>query len=174
MRTKFRSLTPWREKLLKHGAKLVEIPSRMQKRFGTGIMLIPAPLDVDCVIRTVPRGRLVTQSQIRAKLARDFQAKVACPMTTGIFVRIAAEAAEEDKRNGRSRVTPYWRVIRDDGSLNEKFPGGTKLQAAYLEQEGHRLLNSKGRSVVVGFRSSRFRQASRTALAAVANYEIAR
>jgi hypothetical protein len=152
MQGKFRSRTPWREKLeKKRDAKLVEIPSRMQKRFGTGIMLIPAPIDVDSVMRSVPRGRLVTQSQIRAKLARVCKAKVACPMTTGIFVRIAAEAAEEDKRNGKSRVTPYWRVIRDDGSLNEKFPGGVKVQAAYLEQEGHRLKNSKGRPVVIDF-----------------------
>jgi alkylated DNA nucleotide flippase Atl1 len=151
MRTKFKSRTPWREKLEKHEAKLVEIPPRMQKRFGTGMMLIPAPIDVDSVIRTVPRGRLVTQSQIRAKLATDCRAKVACPMTTGIFVRIAAEAAEEDKRNGKSLVTPYWRVIKDDGSLNEKFPGGTKLQASYLEQEGHQLRKSKGRPMVVDF-----------------------
>jgi len=93
----------------------------------------------------VPKGKLVTQSQIRVKLARDSNAKVACPMTTGIFVRIAAEAAEEDRRNGKSRITPYWRVIRDDGSLNEKFPGGVELQTAYLKQEGHKLTYSKGR-----------------------------
>jgi hypothetical protein len=152
MQSKFKSRTPWREKLeKKQDAKLVEIPSRMQKRFGTGIMLIPAPIDVDWVIRKVPRGRLVTQSQIRAKLARDCHAKVACPMTTGIFVRIAAEAAEEDKRNGKRRVTPYWRVVRDDGSLNDKFPGGTKLQAAYLQKEGHRLGKAKGRPLVIDF-----------------------
>ena len=146
MQSKFKSRTQWREKLeKKQEAKVVEIPPRMQKRFGTGTMLIPAPIEVDSVIRTVPKGKLVTQSQIRLKLARDSNAKVACPMTTGIFVRIAAEAAEEDRRNGKSRITPYWRVIRDDGSLNEKFPGGIELQTAYLKQEGHKLTYSKGR-----------------------------
>jgi hypothetical protein len=150
MQGKFKSRTPWREKLEnKQEAKLVEIPPRMQKRFGTGIMLIPAPIEVDSVMRSVPRGKLVTQSEIRSKLARDSNAKVACPMTTGIFVRIAAEAAEEDRRSGKSRITPYWRVIRDDGSLNEKFPGGVELQAAHLEREGHRLTHSKGRLPVV-------------------------
>jgi len=150
MQNKFKSRTPWREKLERNqDAKLVEIPPQMQKRFGTGIMLIPAPIEVDSVMRSVPRGKLVTQSQIRSKLARDSNAKVACPMTTGIFVRIAAEAAEEEKRNGKRRITPYWRVIRDDGSLNEKFPGGVELQAAYLEQEGHRLKHQKGRAPVV-------------------------
>jgi hypothetical protein len=146
MQGKFKSRTPWREKLEnKQEAKLVEIPPRMQKRFGTGIMLIPAPIEVDSVMRSVPKGKLVTQSEIRSKLARDSNAKVACPMTTGIFVRIAAEAAEEDRRSGKSRITPYWRVIRDDGSLNEKFPGGVQLQAAYLQREGHTLTHSKGR-----------------------------
>ena len=56
-----------------------------------------------------------------------------CPITTGIFVRIAAEAAEEQLEQGIERVTPYWRVVRDDGSLIARFPGG----AARLRAEGH-------------------------------------
>jgi alkylated DNA nucleotide flippase Atl1 len=51
-------------------------------------------------------------------------------------VRIAAETAEEDRANGRQRLTPYWRVIKDDGSLNPKFPGGPEQQARYLRREG--------------------------------------
>ena len=39
-----------------HEAKIVAIPHRMQKRFGRGKMLIPKPLDVDAMIRKVPRG----------------------------------------------------------------------------------------------------------------------
>ena len=109
----------------------------MQKRFGRGKMLIPRPLDVDALIRRVPRGKLVTQGQIRKTLARASGADVSCPITTGIFVRIAAEAAAEDMRAGKSRVTPYWRVIRDDGRLLEKLPGGPAAQADHLAAEGH-------------------------------------
>jgi hypothetical protein len=108
----------------------------MQKRFGQGTMVIARPLDVDALIRKVRSGRLVTQAQIRSRLARDYNADTACPLCTGIFVRIAAEAAEEDRRLGRSRITPYWRVLRDNGSLNQKFPGGVKAQAARLRAEG--------------------------------------
>lgn len=130
--------TPWREKLERvQESKAVAISPKMQKRFGSGKMLIPRPLDIDALIRKVPRGRLVTQGQIREKLARACGADVACPITTGIFVRIAAEAAEEDLRAGKSRVTPYWRVIRDDGRLLEKFPGGPVAQADRLSAEGH-------------------------------------
>lgn len=118
-------------------AKVVPIPRSMQKRFGRGTMLIPSPLDVDDLVRKVPRGKLITQSQIRERLARQAGADCACPITTGIFVRIAAEAAEEDARAGKSRITPYWRVVREDGKLLEKLPGGPQAQAQHLESEGH-------------------------------------
>ncbi len=146
MRGAMKTRTTWREKLEKEQEpKIVKIPPKMAKRFGTGKMLIPRPLDVDAIIRRVKKGKLVTQDEIRKRLAKDFKADVACPITTGIFVRIAAEAAEEDLGKGRKQITPYWRVIKSDGSLNEKFPGGTKAQAAYLKREGHRIQPGKGK-----------------------------
>jgi alkylated DNA nucleotide flippase Atl1 len=62
-------------------------------------------------------------------------------------VRIASEAAEEDRKAGRpeSQITPYWRVIRDDGSLIDKFPGGTKAQAQRLMSEGHMIKAAQGK-----------------------------
>lgn len=130
----------WREKLERvQESKVVAIPSKMQERFGRGKMLIPRPLDVDALIRKVPRGKLVTQAQLRETLAHACGADVACPITTGIFIRIAAEAACEDAREGKSRITPYWRVIRDDGRLLEKLPGGPAAQADQLAAEGHTL-----------------------------------
>jgi hypothetical protein len=128
----------WREKLERvQDPKIVTIPPKMQKRFGRGKMLIPRPLDVDALIRKVPRGKLVTQEQLRKKLAADAAVEVACPICTGIFVRISAEAANEAARAGKSRVTPYWRVIRESGVLMEKLPGGPLAQADHLESEGH-------------------------------------
>jgi hypothetical protein len=115
----------------------------MRKRFGEGTMLIPRPLDVDAMIRTVKKGSLVTQSEIRTALAGRFHADVTCPICTGIFVRIAAEAAEEDARAGKQRVTPYWRVVRDDGGLLEKLPGGVEAQARRLREEGHTIDRSR-------------------------------
>lgn len=99
-------------------------------------MLIPTPKLVDALIRKVLKGKLVTVGELRRKMAADFEVDVTCPLTTGIFVRIAAETAEEDRANGRQRLTPYWRVIKDDGSLNPKFPGGPEQQARYLRREG--------------------------------------
>ncbi len=115
----------------------------MQKRLGRGKMLVPAPILVDTIIRKIPKGKLVTVAQIRERLAKDFHADTTCPLTTGIFVRIAAEAAEEDLRIGRKQITPYWRVVKDDGSLNEKFPGGVEAQTKQLIDEGHTIEQGK-------------------------------
>ena len=139
MASKFSSKTSWREKLERHAARMVDIPPRMQARFGTGKMLIPRPLDVDALIRRVPRSKLVTVLQLREELARRNKADVTCPLTTGIFVRIAAEAAEEEHRAGRKTITPYWRVVTHEGRLNPKFPGGVQAQGKKLIAEGHKL-----------------------------------
>jgi hypothetical protein len=148
---KFRSRVPWREKMERpQEPKLVQVPPKMSQ-FGKGMMLIPTPKLVDEIVRQVARGRLVTVGEIRRKLAADFSADLTCPLTTGIFVRIVAEASEEDRANGRKRVAPYWRVIKDDGSLNPKFPGGEQLQARYLRGEGISVARQGKRTVVKDF-----------------------
>lgn len=146
MASKFTSRTRWRDKLEREDQwKIVETPPGMAKRFGPGTMLIAKPLEVDALIRKTKEGKLITVSEIRARLARDHNTDTTCPLTTGIFVRIAAETAEEDLRNGRKRITPYWRVIRDDGSLNEKFPGGVAAQSRRLKEEGHSITPARGK-----------------------------
>jgi hypothetical protein len=137
----------WRQKLEtahpNHG-KIVAVPPRMRKRFGGGTMVIPRPLDVDALMRSAPKGRLISQSQIREQLARQAGADQACPLTTGIFIRIVAEAAEEDLRAGKRRVTPYWRTIKDDGGLCAKFPGGVEEHARRLRREGFSIRRTGG------------------------------
>jgi hypothetical protein len=151
VKSKFKGRIPWREKLEKpQRPKIVKIPPSMA-RFGKGTMLIPTPKLVDGLLRQVPKGKLVTVGEIRKRLANDFAADVTCPLTTGIFVRIVAEAAEEDRANGRQRITPYWRVVKDNGGLNPKFPGGEQLQARYLRGEGLSVAHKGKRTVVKDF-----------------------
>lgn len=149
MNSKFKSRTSWREKLEKpQEPKLVKVPPKMS-RFGKGMMLIPTPLLVNDVLKRVPKGKLITVGSIREKLARDHKANVTCPLTTGIFLRIVAEAAEENRAQGAKRVSPYWRVVRDDGGLNPKFPGGVAQQARYLRAEGFAVVRNGGKPPVV-------------------------
>lgn len=136
----------WREKMHNPNLpKLVDVPPNMQKRFGNGVMLIPSPREVEKFVRTVRKGRLATISQVREALARKYAADTTCPLVTGIFLHIAAEVAEEDAAAGKAKVTPYWRVVRDDGSLNPKLPGGVERQAERLRDEGHRIVAGIGK-----------------------------
>jgi len=134
----------WREKMQNPTLpKVVTVSGSAQKRFGGGTVLVPHPRDVEAVIRNVRRGRVITVGQIRKYLAGKFQTESTCPLTTGIFIRLTAEAAEEDARAGKNKITPYWRVVKDDGSLNPKFPGGLEAQAERLRDEGQGIDTSR-------------------------------
>jgi hypothetical protein len=140
-----------REKLHKEQeAKIVEISEKMQNRFGKGSMLIPRPLDVDSLIRRIEKGKLITTEKIREKLSQDYGTDVTCPLTTGIFVKISSEAAEEDIASGVKDIAPYWRVLKSKGLLNDRFPGGIQHQAERLIDEGHTIVydrNNKPKKV---------------------------
>ncbi len=137
----------WREKLAddKDLPRVVEITDRMSKRWGTGTIVIPAPREVDEIMKQVPRGKLTTINQIRARLAQKHGASIGYPITTGIFASIAAHAAEEATAEGKQDITPYWRTLKVGGELNPKYPGGVEAQAAHLREEGHTIEPGRGK-----------------------------
>ncbi len=146
MKSKFKPRGTWREKLeKKQSPEIKQAPEIWAKKHGGYKMLIPTPMLVDRMMRKIPEGRLATIGSIRNALAKEFGADFTCPLTTGIFARIAAETAEEDRANGRKDITPYWRLIKDDGTLNPKFPGGQEGMAKRLQKEGFELVK-KGRT----------------------------
>lgn len=128
--------------------RVVPLTGGMQKRFGEGTILIPAPFEVDELMKRVPKGKLVTVNQLREVLADRHGADQCCPIVTGIHARIAAGAAGEWLEEGRKRVTPFWRTLRSGGELNEKYPGGLEGQRARLEAEGH-AIRARGKKLVV-------------------------
>ena len=137
----------WQEKLAdsKGLPKVVEITDKMSKRWGTGTVCIPAPIEVDEIMKEVPKGKLATVNQIREIVARKHGATIGCPLTTGIFTWVAAHAAEEAAAEGKKDITPYWRTLKTDGSLNGKYPGGADTQASHLREEGHTIEPGKGK-----------------------------
>jgi hypothetical protein len=68
----------WREKLAdsKDFPKVVEITPDMSRRWGTGTVVIPAPMEVDGIMRMVPEGKLITINQIREVLAKRHNATI--------------------------------------------------------------------------------------------------
>jgi L-2-hydroxyglutarate oxidase LhgO len=135
----------WREKLAdsKDLPKVCPIEGKMSKRWGEGTFVIPAPAEVDAIMRTVRKGRLITIDEIRMKLAQKHGATIACPITTGIFAWIAAHAADESEQAGKKRITPYWRTLKAGGELNPKYPGGIENIKSRLEAEGHTIVQRR-------------------------------
>ena len=140
----------WREKLAddKDLPKVCEVDGKMTKRWGEGRFVIPAPREVAALMKQVPRGRLVTINELRAALARKHKTDFACPITTGIFSWIAANAAAEDEAEGKKRFTPFWRTLKTGGEINPKYPGGADDIARRLRAEGHKVM-TKGKRLLV-------------------------
>ena len=148
----------WREKLAddKGLPKVGPVEGRMTKKWGEGLMVIPAPREVDALMQKVPKGKLTTINELRAALARQHKANFGCPITTGIFAWIAAHAAEEASAEGRRRITPYWRTLKTGGELNAKYPGGIPSLKKRLVAEGHKVVQKGKRFLVADFEKALF------------------
>lgn len=146
----------WTEKLndSKGLPKVERITEKMSKRWGTGTVVIPAPAEVDEIMRKIPEGKLTTINEIRASLARKHKASIGCPITTGIFAWVAANASEERKHKGEKDITPYWRTLKAEGVINEKYPGGVEEQKKLLEKEGHKIIQKGKKHLVADYRKS--------------------
>lgn len=100
------------------------------------IMLVPSAQIIDAFIRAIPRGRSLDQKAFRAGLAKAHGAEVSCPITTGILLRIVAEAACEAGMNGARGVTPVWRVIDERAPTLKKLTCGPDFILAKRAAEG--------------------------------------
>lgn len=109
------------------------------KKYGGTRMFFAPPLYYDKLMRKVPKGNLITVRQIREYLAKENNADFTCPLTAGIFINIVAWASYQRKED----ITPYWRTLKTNGELNNKYPEGIELQKRLLEEEGHTII-SKG------------------------------
>lgn len=148
----------WREKLAddKGLPKICEVTGKQTKRWGEGSFVIPAPREVDALMRQVPKGRLITINELRVALAKKHKTNFACPITTGIFSWIAAHAAVEAEGEGQKRITAYWRTLKTGGEVNPKYPGGVTALAKRLRAEGHRTIIKGKRLLVADFEKKLF------------------
>jgi hypothetical protein len=141
----------WREKLADNKGFPKVVDAATSKRGGTGTFVIPAPAEVDELMRRVPKGKLITIDKLRETLALRHSATSACPMTTGIFSWIAAHAAEEAIADGVKNTTPYWRTLKSKGELNPKYPGGIAGLKRKLTGEGHKVVQKGKRFFIQDF-----------------------
>lgn len=114
--------TPRKVEIRIAGTEFSDIPA------GSKI-LIASPQLVDDYIRGLERGSIVDIKTIRHDLALREGADFACPLSTGYFLRIAAEAAFEEHLNGMplSLITPFWRAIPPNTLLMRKLTCGAQF-----------------------------------------------
>ena len=101
-------------------------------------MLIPTPKLIDNYIRQIPKGKFVDTATLRKDIAIEHGAEVTCPLTTGIFLRIVAEAAYEEHTVGEplNKITPFWRVVDEKSTTAKKLTFGTELLREQRRKEG--------------------------------------
>jgi len=129
----------WQEKLNINREPVIEEADKNFADIKAGqSMLIPTPKVVDAYIGQIPPGQQINIPTIRNDLASRFGAEMTCPITTGIFVRIAAEAAYEEFQEGMpiEKITPFWRVISETSPAAKKLTFGTGFLNKQRKKEG--------------------------------------
>ena len=135
----------WREKVNEFEEKIHDITPEWEPKLGKGKILIPNALDIERLINQTQKGELLTNNIIRETLAKEKKVQVTAAIPTGIYLKHIALAAEEERPAKEGTVTPYWRVLKPDGAINIKFPGGAERQIALLESEGHSIEYREGK-----------------------------
>jgi hypothetical protein len=120
---------------------------KMGAEVGNDIVLVNPSEVIECM-KKVPLGKLITIIEICKGIAKKYKVKGCCSLTSGIFIMTAANAVEEAKKENRDLDIPYWRTLKADGYLNDKFPGGAKSHKRLLENEGFTVI-SKGKRFYV-------------------------
>ena len=84
-------------------------------------MLISSPRSIAKYIKKIPYGKEKTIKLMRQELAKFADADNTCPLTTGIFLRIAIEASLESQTGDKPGL-PFWRVINERSPITKKLP----------------------------------------------------
>ena len=87
------------------------------------ILLVGTPQIVNKYIKKIPFGETRTIMRLRNELARKWKADAMCPVSTSIFIRIAAQAAIDELNEGKdiSKVTPFWRLLSSEDKITKKL-----------------------------------------------------
>ena len=129
----------WAEKMNPHIAHKIEITNKTFADVPEGVkMLIATPTIVDDYVRHIPKGTATNLQQMRKDLAAEYHAAYACPITSGLFLRIVAEKAYEEYQQGKplNEIAPFWRIIDLKSNTAKRLSFGTDFLVVQREKEG--------------------------------------
>ena len=100
-------------------------------------LLIATPKIIDKYIQEIGFGKRINTKTLRKDLAIAHNADYTCPVTTGIFLRIVAEANYEKLQQGKrfEEITPFWRAIEPNSALAKKLTFGQDFLLEQIEKE---------------------------------------
>jgi hypothetical protein len=133
-----KTVKSWEEKLHKTNTTKVE---KLEKKFSDmpigSLMFIATPMLINNYINDIPKGKAVAVTTMRKDIAIENNADNCCPLTTGIFLRIVAEAAHEKyaKTNSLKGITPFWRVVAPNSPLAKKLSFGQDFLMEMVQKE---------------------------------------
>ena len=123
----------------KFNKKYTEVVKIIEKNFADlkagEKMLIPSPRSIANYIAKIPYGTEKSVKLMRLELAENANADNTCPLTCGIFLRIAIEVSLEQS-NGEKPDLSFWRVIDRNSSLIKKLPISEKYLTELRTSEG--------------------------------------
>jgi hypothetical protein len=100
-------------------------------------MFVATPKLIDQYIKEIGVGKRTDTKTLRKDLALAHNADHTCPVTTGIFLRIVAEANYEKLQQGKllEEITPFWRVIEPNSTLAQKLTFGQEFLHQQVDKE---------------------------------------
>jgi len=100
-------------------------------------MFVATPKLINQYINEIGVGKRIDLKTLRKDLAIEHNADYTCPVTTGIFLRIVAEANYEKLQQGihLQEITPFWRVIEPNSALAKKLTFGQDFLLEQIEKE---------------------------------------
>ena len=123
----------------KFNKKYTEVVKTIEKHFADikagEKMLISSPRSIANYIAKIPYGNEKSVKFMRRELAENTNADNTCPLTCGIFLKIAIEASIEES-NGAKPDLPFWRVIDRNSSLIKNLPISEKYMTELRTSEG--------------------------------------
>lgn len=129
----------WKEKFVTNHEPHIELIDKQFADIPAGAtMFIATPTLVADYLHQTPAGANIDTKKIRQDLAAANHAEYTCPVTTGIFLRIVAEAAMEDHANGvaKNKLTPFWRAIPPKAPIRKKLSFPVEIVDQWRAEEG--------------------------------------
>ncbi len=97
------------------------------------MLFVATPKIVADYIKKIPYGETRSIERMRREMARRRKCDASCPVSTAIFIRIAAQSAIDEMDAGKATdaVIPFWRLLSSKDKITKKLT----IDSAWVDQQ---------------------------------------